>query len=211
MESNTCLQRSVDRDLQEFILAALAVEVFMAIFLLECKVYDLTTAAIFAWCLGFLVRGKFVGFYLLYPVGCLNRETMFLLSLFFMVKYFWKLNTVCYLLGLVYQGSAFLGIRLLLMTIYKHSAGQDFYFWPGQILSGYWRQPLDTLLLISLFGTAIYLACRRWREKPAFLRTALLTILPLQLVLHLTMGMPFEIRVFAEVFPVIWVLMVYQQ
>jgi hypothetical protein len=39
-----------------------------------------------------------------------------------------------------------------------------------------------------------------------YLRTAFVLLFPLQVLLHLTLGGAFEIRVYAEVFPVIWLL-----
>ncbi len=211
MASNTCLQHSDERDLQEFILAVIAVEIFMAVFFIECKVYDLSTAAIFAFSLGFLVRGKFGPFYLLYPVGCMNRETMFLLSLFFAVEYFWKLEAGRYLFGLAYQGTVFVAFRLMITQLYAGNPGQTIYFQPVDILSRYGQHPVSTLVLLLLVLVTWFLVARHWREKPAFLRTALVVILPLQVILHLTLGAPYEIRVFAESFPVVWALIVQER
>ncbi len=211
MASNTCSQHSDERDLREFVLAAIAVEIFMAVFFIECKVYDLSTAALFAFSLGFLARGKFGSFYLLYPVGCMNRETMFLLSLFFAIEYFWKLEAARYLFGLAYQGSAFIGIRLTIMKSFEDNPGQPLYFQPGHILWAYWHHPISSLALLLLVLVTWFLVARHWREKPIFLRSALVVILSLQVVLHLALGAPYEIRVFAESFPVIWALIVQER
>ena len=207
MESSIYLQRSEGRDLREFVIAVIAVEVFMLVFFVENKVYDLSTAMIFAFALGLLARGKFSLFHLLYPVGCLNRETMFLLSLFFAVHYFWKMETLRYLFSLVYQGSVFVGIRLMIVKLFEGNPGQPFYFQPWQVIEKYWSHPITSLALLMLIALIWYFVARRWREKPAFLRSALAVMLPLQVVLHLAMGAPYEIRVFAEVYPVVWVMM----
>ena len=133
-------------------MAALAVEAFMLVFIYFCKVYDLSTAMIFAFALGFMARGKFGAFYLLYPLGCLNRETMFLLSAFFAVHYFWKMEAIRYLLRLAYQGFAFFGIRVLVMKIFEGNAGQAFYFQPWQVFGDYWSHPFQSFLLITLIA-----------------------------------------------------------
>ena len=188
-------------------MAVLAVEVFMFVFFLECKVYDLSTAMFFAFSLGLLARGKFKEFYLLYPLGCMNRETMFLLSLFFAIYYFWKMEVFRYLFGVVYQGSVFVGIRLMIVKLFEGNPGQPFYFQPWQVIEKYWNHPITSLALLMLIILIWHFVARHWREKPAFLRSALAVMLPLQVVLHLAMGAPYEIRVFAEVYPVVWALM----
>lgn len=207
MESNTCLDRSTDRDLRDFIIAVMAVEVFLAVFFIENKVYDLSTAMIFAFSLGMLARGKFGGFYMLYPVGCLNRETMFLLSLFFAAHYFWKMEVIRYSLGLAYQGSVFFGFRMMIMKIFEGNPGQTVYFQAWTVVERYLQHPLTSLGLAVLVAATWFFVARRWREKPAFLRSALVVLLPLQVFLHLALGAPYEIRVFAEIFPVLWALM----
>lgn len=63
-----------------------------------------------------------------------------------------------------------------------------------------------TLGLLALITPAVYFVAIHWKDKPIFLRYALLILLPLLLVAHLSMGMAFEIRVLAEVFPVAWAL-----
>ncbi len=210
MASNTLSDRSDERDLREFVLAGLAVEVFMVIFLDENKVYDLSTAAIFAFSLGFLARAKFGNFYALYPIGCLNRETMFLVTIFFAVHYFWKMRVAEYLLGLAYQWSVFVAIHLFVSKIFEGNAGQSFYFWPLRVTTDYLSSPVLLVVLILTVAAAVYFIKRQWTGKPAFLRSAVVIILPVLFVLHMAMGMAFEIRVFAEVYPVVWVLMVYR-
>ncbi len=198
---------SDDPDLRELILASLAVECFLVVFVSYSKVYDLSTAAVFAFSLGFLARQKFGNFYALYPIGCLNRETMFLLTAFFAVHYFWRMRTAGYLLGLAYQGSAFAGIRLVITKIFEDNPGQPFYFWPLRVLTDYASRPIETAVLILVVAVLAYAVVRRWSEKPVFLRSACLVLGSLLIVLHLAMGMAFEIRVFAEVYPVFWVLL----
>ena len=64
MGSSIYLQHSNVEDLWDFIVAAAAVELFMILFFLECKVYDLSTAMFFAVSLGLLARGKLKEYYL---------------------------------------------------------------------------------------------------------------------------------------------------
>jgi hypothetical protein len=206
MVSSICWQPSEDRDLQEFIIAVLGVEVFMIVFFMECKVYDLSTAMFFAFALGCLARGNFNSFYGLFLISCFNRETTILLSTFFAVHYFWKMETLRYVSGLGMQGFAFLGTRAWLMKLYEGNVGQSFYFWPIRVIGGYWSEPIQSLILVGACAVAGYFVARHWKEKPEFLRCALSVLLPLLFILHLMLGIAFEIRVFAEIFPVAWVM-----
>src|SRR4030065_1908856 len=110
METNILLPLSDEEDLRAFVMAVAGTELFFVLIQMDRKVYDTSTAMFFAFALGLLARGKFKEFYLLYPLGCMNRETMFLLSLFFAIYYFWKMEVFRYLFGVVYQGSVFVGI-----------------------------------------------------------------------------------------------------
>jgi hypothetical protein len=195
-----------DYELRDFVIAALGAEVFMVVFFLECTIYDLSTAMFFAFGLGFLARGHFRLFFMLFPIAALNRETAFLLTAFFAVFYFSRTPALHYLAGIEYQCLAFGLTRWAVTTIYADNPGEPFYFWPARVLYDYENQLIATILLIVVCAVIAYFVARRWDRKPLFLRYAVLVLFPLLLVMHLTMGMAFEIRVFAEVFPVVWVL-----
>ena len=205
MESSICLQRS-ESDLREFFIAVLAVELFMFVFFLECKVYDLSTAMFFALSLGLLARGKFKGYYLLFPVACLNRETMFLLIIFFMVYYVKRLETRDWLTGVAYQGFVFVSIRLLLMAVFADNAGVPVLFRAWENLADYIKYPWRSLLFFAGVLIIVWVCMRNWHEKPVLLRTAFVVFAPVLMVLYVLFGWAFEIRVFAEVYPVMWVM-----
>lgn len=194
-------------ELRDFMIAALGALIFMFVFFLECKVSDLSTAMFFAFGLGFLVRGHFKAFYALYPIAAINRETVFLLTAFFELFYLRKLPAARYLLGVGYQCLMFIFTRWMITTIFAENPGVPFYFWPARVLYDYENQIASTLILLAVCILAGYFVFRNWTRKPAFLRIALLVLFPALLIMHLTMGMAFEIRVFAEVFPVMWVLL----
>jgi len=112
-----------------------------------------------------------------------------------------------YLFGLVYQGAVFMGIRLMIMKIFEGNAGQLIYFQPWHILKEHADHPIMLFLLMVLITLTWHRVARRWKEKPEFLRSALFVLLPLQMILYLMVGNAFEVRVFAEVYPVVWALM----
>jgi hypothetical protein len=207
MVSNIYFRLSADHELMDFVWAALGVEVFMLVFFFFHKVYDLSTAMFISFGLGMLAREKFHAFYALFTIACLNRETMLLLTIVFAVFFLWRLQRTQYLFGLIYQAAAFLGTRFGLMILYADNPGRSAHFWLWRVLRVYASHLFFTVVLIGLCILLGCLIARGWNRKPILLRYALLLMFPLQLVLHLLFGMAFEIRVFAELFPVLWVLL----
>jgi len=207
MGSNICLQRSNDDDLREFLAAILAVEVFMMIFFLDSKVYDLSTAMFFAFGLGFLARGLFAEFYVMFPLTCLNRETSFLLIVIVAIYFFRRLSYASWIIGILYQILAFMITRLWMMEIFANSPGESYYFRPVEIFGDHLERPWQSLILVSSVILVVWMCTRNWREKPMLLRTAFVVLAPSLTMMYFLFGWVFEIRVFAEVYPVMGVLM----
>lgn len=190
-------------ELRVSLIAFTGVEIFMQAFFLNAKPYDLSTAMFFAFCLGFLARNNFKAFYGLFLMGCLNRETMFLLTIFFAIWFLKKMNIDSWILGMGFQSSIFVGVRLMLMKIFEENPGTAFHFNPWKLLSDYWQYSAWTLSMLAVLGLVCWLIALHWKRKPAFLRCALVIIFPLLMVLHILFGWAFEIRVFAELSSVV--------
>lgn len=172
--------------------------------LIGVKVYDVATVMFFAWALGLLARGKFDLYYLVFAIASINRETTFLLTLFFMVYFFRRLPLRQYLVGLIYQGVAYLVIKIGIMRIYADVPGEDAQWRPMEVLTGYIEDPIwFAVLFLIAFCVFFAIALYRWNEKPLFLRVAFLTMFPVLLILHIFLGYAYEIRVFVEVLPVL--------
>jgi hypothetical protein len=175
--------------------------------LIGVKVYDIATVMFFALALALLAREKFNSYYVLFFIASINRETTFLLTLFFMVYFFNRLPFRQYFFGLVYQGCAYLAIKIVVMAAYASSPGTPISWRPMEVLKGYVDDPESFAVLLFLFFCAFLVpALWRWNEKPEFLRVAFLTLFPVLLALHILMGYSYEIRVFAEMFPVLLML-----
>ncbi len=74
-------------------------EITFILILIGVKVYDISTVMFFALCFGLLARGKFNIYYLLFVIASINRETTFLLTLFFLVYFFNRIPRPQYILG----------------------------------------------------------------------------------------------------------------
>lgn len=187
--------------------AFIGCELTFALILIGVKVYDIATVMFFAFSLGLLARGKFNNYYMLFFIASLNRETTFLLTVFFLVYFFNRLPRQQYFFGVLYQGFAYIAVKIMLITFYADVPGAVLYLNPVGVMQGYMDKPVGfALALLVFFSTFLVIAIRRWNEKPVFLRVAFLTIFPIQLILHILMGYPYEIRVFAEAFPVLLLL-----
>jgi hypothetical protein len=182
-------------------------ELTFLLILIGVKPYDIATAMFFAISLGLLAHGKFNLYYLIFVVASINRETTFLLTLFFMIYFFNRIPFKQYCLGILYQGLAYLIVKVMIMSIYANVPGTPLQWRPLEVIKGYVDKPVWFAVFFLIFFLAlIMLSVHQWSEKPIFLRTAFSTMFPALLILHIFLGYSYEIRVFAEVFPVIFVL-----
>ncbi len=182
-------------------------EITFLLVLIGVKPYDIVTVMFFALAFGLLARGKFNIYYLIFVIASINRETTFLLTLFFIVYFFNRIPRPQYLLGVLYQGIAYVVVKILIMAAYAGVPGTPAQWRPLEVLKGYIDKPVWFAVLFFLFFCIlIAIALWRWNEKPLFLRVAFITIFPIQLILHIFLGYSYEIRVFAEVFPIMLLL-----
>jgi len=181
--------------------------------ILNCaKVYDLATGAFFALLLALLARRKYFLYFLLFPLASLNRETTFLLIACFAV---WlvvpkvKMSRML-LYGTAYQIIMCYVIHMYVIDRFAGNPGVDFLWRYPHNFIAYASAPVPTTILLAIVGTGAYLIFKGWNKEPFFLRTMLIVLFPQQLFLHLLLGMPWEMRVYAEVFPVVATLVLWR-
>ncbi len=171
-------------------------------------VYDLPQ--LFLWSLGLLMlaRGKTGKFLLVYSIGLFNKETTVLLSIMYGLLYMpWPKVKLMGRARFLWYGVAqiviFIGYRTVVGAWFSGNPGQ----WVESHLLDHNVDLLKTytpgfavtaLLLVLLIGY-------RWREKPVFLKYALVASVPL-FVMTLFSGMLDEVRVFLEVYPTLWLM-----
>ncbi len=194
-------------DLRTRVISLVSCILFAGLIYREVKVYDFTTGIFFTLSLGFLARKKYLAYLALFPVATLNRETTFLLLPCFVVAVYQATRVSRLLIyGTAYQVIIYAGIRWMVMTQFANNPGAAFIWRLPQNLSDYARAPLLTLILVGTLGMAVYLVYQGWDDKPIFLRTMLILLFPAQVFLYLLFGMPWELRVYAESFPVLVLL-----
>ena len=188
------------------IIAFLTCEILFIILLSFPHIYDLPAAMFFTVSLVLIAREKHLAYLLLFPIATLNRETTFLLTFVWLVWSFKKLNLVYLIWGTVYQAVVYLAIRTALIALFAVNPGQTLDWQPMYNLVRYVNAPVSTIFLLVFLASIWFVVLRGWENKPLFLRTAFLILFPLQILLHITLGGAFEIRVYAESLPIIGLL-----
>ena len=207
MELSSSSSRSGDA---VFLGAALAVVAFMGLFFNQSKAYDLATAAFFAFGLGLMVREKLSEYFALFAFACVNRETAFLLTMVFAIYYGIRgqgLGVRWIGLGVLYQVFIFLVVRSCVMVIFAVNDGVEMLVRPWQNVQLFLADLPASAIHWGAFAVVIWLCVRRWKAQPLMLRVAFAVLMPALTGMYLVLGYSFEVRVFAEVFPVAWVMM----
>ncbi len=178
------------------------------------QMYDFTTLFFFTLGLGLLARRQWGWFLGIFPLACLNRETTFLLSIVFAVHFYPLVKRSFFVKMLAAQALIFIAIRAPLLWLFKDNPGNAIeVFLPVQLyvlsqIAAFSAIGLLALLFVicglALLGLMLY----RWNDKPLFLRHAAVVIVPLLVISYLLFGLPFEIRVFYEAYPVVFPLCV---
>lgn len=166
------------------------------------KYYDWPTLFLFTLGLALLTRQQWVVYILVFTLATINKETSIFLTMAFTVYFYRRLERrhFVYLLGI--QSIIFVTVRLLLLQIFQNNPGAAVEFHLSEHLFAVQANPLAVLTPLAMFAVLI---SRRWQEKPEFLRHALVIVLPLG-IMQLLFGIPYEIRVYLEVFPVVLLL-----
>lgn len=187
-----------------------ATMVIFVITLAEMHVYDFASGMFTALCMALIARRHFIWFYILFPIATLNRETTFLLTIFFFIYGYFYIPRLHWILGSAYQTIMYFLVRVLTLSMFADVPGSLYWSTWDHIITTYRTLYLQTFILITLIIAMLFMVFRGWKQKPEFLRIAFLVIFPLQVILHFTVGMPFEIRVFVESVPLAACLIAYR-
>jgi hypothetical protein len=165
-------------------------------------IYDIPTAFLFTLSLALLKDQRLDAFGYLFPIVCLNRETAFLLPIFFAVYFSHKLSTRTLIFLGAIQIGIFMAIQIGLRWIFRDLPASSFPSFLSSSTSPYIQyQVILTHLLLALLLLGLFLA--RWPNLPYFLKKASQIFLPILGALYLMFGQPYEFRVFLEALPII--------
>lgn len=199
---------SRSRDEAIFQAAAIGVLVFMVLFFWQTKVYDMATAMFFAFGLGMMQRRKWSEYFALLGFACANRETAFLMILIYGAFSFQRSASRWYLLSVGWQVVIFAVVQVCLRVIFAGNEGSPVWFNLFQNVHSFLNHPLGSLVHWGAFGIVFVLGVRyQVSGKFRLLKVAFLVMMPILMAMYLVVGWAFEIRVFAEVFPVVWLML----
>ena len=187
-------------------LAALCHELIYIILFKEGKIYDMATAFFFTLCLAFLARRKFVLYCIVFVVASLNRETTFILAIFFAVYFIRHIPFRQYFYMGVFQFMAYFMIRAGIMAAFANRPGTAFLLRPAQNIRMFLDDPISTTIILASAAILFIFIFHKWEQKSYFLRSAFFIMVPIQIILHLMMGWGMELRVYAETFPIMILL-----
>lgn len=180
------------------------------------KIYDSPALALFTLAIAIMVAissgqdnrslSRWMIYLGIFTLTGINKETAILLIIPFLLLFWRRMPFARFYLLLVAQLAIYLVIKIGLAWLFYLNDGGIFeihlfytlYTWsthPGNLAA--------CLAMFLLLGVWIF---RNWRQKPLAMRQAML-ILPPMVFLWFFLGMPYELRVFLELWPVVFLLL----
>lgn len=175
-------------------------------------IYDFSALLLMTLSYGLLVRKNLLAYVLLFPLVTLNKETSILLILVYWLHFHTMEDKRTFYTYLAAQIGTFVIIKIALYWAFRDNLGDSFEFHLPEHFIEYQRIFREFPLLIIYYfvimiGPSLLMAYR-WEEKPLFLQNALLTFGPL-FFLYLLFGFPFELRVFYEIYPIVFLIILH--
>ena len=188
--------------------------------------YDFSHLFLLTLAMYYMYKREWLKYIIVYFFAILNKETVVLLTLLFLI-YNWselprpqllKLAGIQFMIFAVIKGALFIIFRhnpggfveFHLQFNLKHLTKLANYVWFGIPPKGFLMPfPLNIPQPIGLnvicFAPVAFLVSYRWREKPLFLRQAMIS-LPILVFLTLFLGIIHELRDYYDVLPAVYIL-----
>lgn len=183
----------------------LIVPMIVILFTPAAIIYDPAILALFTLALWLILRDQFGAYLVILGLANIAKETAVLLPLVYLVHHYPQINWR----RVAEQVFVVIVIRLLIVFAFANN--------PGGVVEFNWRDHLEdlqseTFVYIAqyvMIGVILFGAFWRWKLKPPYLVKAAVVVMPVLTALHFVLGTPGELRVFAEIFPVLILLLVY--
>jgi len=165
--------------------------------------YDMPALCLFTVGLVLIQTRRLRPYYVLLVVALFNKETAVLLAMVFAIYHrrdmpWWKLA-----LHVIVQVGLAVAIRQYLSHVYAANPGPHFEWHLKQNIKLYLR-PYGFSTMLSIVAIVLLLG-HRFRQRPRYLREALWIGIPL-FGSYMPMGVWAEVRVFYEIYPVLFLL-----
>jgi len=167
------------------------------------QIYDFPTLFLFALALYYLARNDFRKYIIAFALATLSKETSLFLLIFFVIQ-FRGLDKKKFLLLVVVQAALYALIRFALIMTFRNNPGGLLEFHLSEHLNAYLQHPSISMVLfavmVGLVGVGVYQAV----NQPGFVQNSLVAIGVPTLLMYFLFGVPFEVRIFMESYPSIF-------
>jgi hypothetical protein len=102
------------------------------------------------------------------------------------------------------QIAVFTLVRVMLLWVYGDAPGQEFYIRPMQNLAIHMDNILATLVIVAVGIGAYLLVLLKWRRGYYGVSVFVALLFPALCLVYIVFGYPFEVRVFGEVMPILF-------
>jgi hypothetical protein len=171
----------------------------LVIFLNFRYIYDFVTLFLFIICIFNIIKNKNFFYLFFFTLSTYNKETSLFLILFyaFLNPFKTKSSKIMILL----QFLIYFSIRFSIYINYRNNPGftisPHFDLAIGNILSPFKIESFFSYILIFILIFA------KFKEKPVWVKKGLI-LFPIYLILYFLFGVPSEIRVFLDIYPIIF-------
>lgn len=168
-------------------------------------IYDFATLLLWTLAILFIEEQRMIGFYSVFILACINKETAFLLGVIFLIRAAKSLPRPRMYRHLAVQGTIWIAVRYIIMSAYQANPGGPFEFqgWNNIAILFHPARLIKVLPFYLAYGLLVR---HDWRQKPPFLRSAFLATFVPFVVFFFFVGVIDELRIFYEVFPLILLL-----
>jgi hypothetical protein len=175
-------------------------------FLIEQRhIYDFPNIFIFTLALYFLAKNDFNKYLLIFIVATLSKETSLFLILFFILQ-FRGIDRNKFKFLIFAQTAIYTAIRLFLIILFRNNPGGMVRFHLYDHFEAYRQNPAGAVFLFCIISAFILGVINQTDDKFNFARNSFIAIGIPSLFLYFLFGMPFEIRIFMETYPSIFLL-----
>jgi len=171
--------------------------------LVHRQVYDFPTLFLFTLALFFLAKKNFRGYLPVFIFAVLSKETSLFLLFFFLLQ-FNGMERKRFIFLAAVQLVFYALIRLALIYVFRDNPGSVVEFHLYEHMGVYLHYWLAALALLASAIGIIYICIMIPLDEANFIRNSIIAIGGPTLILYFFLGMPFEIRIFLEAYPSIF-------
>jgi Gpi18-like mannosyltransferase len=172
------------------------------------QIYDFPTLFLFTLALYFLAKNEFPKYIFVFVLATLSKETSLFLIILFVLQ-FRKSERTRFLLLSIIQIAVYVLIRLVLILFFRGNPGNLVEFHLFDHVNAYISNPVCAFILFGMIFSIVGISVFSAADESHFVKNSLIAIGGFTLPLYFLFGVPFEVRVFLEAYPPIFLMISY--